>query len=68
MPIKQIVVACGLVAGLSACGQTTGEQALLGGSVGAVGGAVAGANPLATAAVGAGANVVYCQANPGKCN
>ncbi|MGR3805004.1 hypothetical protein [Marinibacterium profundimaris] len=68
MPIKQIVVACGLLAGLSACGQTTGEQALLGGSVGAVGGAVVGANPLASAAVGAGGNVLYCEVNPGRCN
>ena len=68
MGINRIVAALGLCAALCACGASTGEQALLGGSAGALGGAVVGANPVATAAVGAGANVLYCEANPGKCN
>ncbi|MAC82165.1 MAG: hypothetical protein CML66_29410 [Rhodobacteraceae bacterium] len=68
MPIKPIVVTLGLCAAVAACGETTGQQALFGGSAGALGGAAVGANPIATAAVGAGANVLYCQQNPGKCN
>ena len=53
--------------GLAACGDTVGEQAVLGGAVGGVGSAVLGGNAVAGAAVGAGANVLYCDANPSKC-
>lgn len=68
MPIKPIIATLGLCAAVAACGETTGQQALLGGGAGAVGGAILGANPVATAAVGAGANVLYCQQYPSKCN
>ncbi|WP_428926042.1 hypothetical protein [Marinibacterium sp. SX1] len=68
MAIKPVLATLALCGAVAACGETTGQQALLGGSAGALGGAVVGANPVATAAVGAGANVIYCEANPGKCN
>ncbi len=59
----------GLVAllGLSACGDTIGEQALLGGAAGGGTAAVAGGDPLTGAAVGAAANVAYCQTYPERC-
>jgi osmotically inducible lipoprotein OsmB len=53
---------------LAGCGQTTGEQVLFGGASGALGAAVLDVNPVAGAAVGAGANYLYCEANPGVCN
>ena len=56
-----------ICAGLSACGDTQGEQALFGAGAGAVGAAALDANPVAGAAVGAAANLVYCKENPGKC-
>lgn len=56
-----------LCAGLAACGDTTGEQALFGAGAGAVGASVLDANPVAGAAVGAAANILYCKENPGKC-
>lgn len=68
MAVKPMLVVLGLCGTVAACGDTMGEQALLGGSAGALGGAVVGANPVASAAVGAGANVLYCETNPGKCN
>lgn len=59
----------GLVAllGLSACGDTIGEQALLGGAAGGGTAVVAGGDPLTGAAVGAAANVAYCQTYPERC-
>lgn len=55
------------VVALAACGNTVGEQALIGGGVGALGSAATGGNVLAGAAVGAGGNVAFCQLNPGAC-
>ena len=52
---------------LAACGQTVGEQALLGAGVGAVGSAAVGGNALTGAVVGGAANTLFCQANPGRC-
>ncbi|RII37951.1 hypothetical protein DL237_14865 [Pseudooceanicola sediminis] len=62
-------ISVGLVcAALAACGQTMGEQALVGGAVG-VGGAAATGGSMGTGAlVGAAANVAYCQSNPRSCN
>ena len=55
------------VLGLSACGDTFGEQALIGAGVGAGTAVVLDQDPLAGAAIGGGANVLYCQNNPGSC-
>ena len=61
-----VFAVCALL-GLSACGDTLGEQALLGGATG-VGTAVAtGGDPATGAAVGAAGNVAYCQTYPERC-
>ena len=60
-------LALALVGGLAACGDTVGEQALFGAGAGAGTAAVLDGNVLGGAALGAGANVLYCQENPGKC-
>ncbi|MEP2030946.1 MAG: hypothetical protein ABJI96_19790 [Paracoccaceae bacterium] len=52
---------------LTACGDTAGQQALIGAGAGAGAAILLKTNPLAGAAVGAGANYLYCQHKPGKC-
>jgi len=52
---------------LAGCGNTVGEQALFGAGAGAVGSAVVGGDPLLGAAIGAGGNVLICQANMRNC-
>ncbi len=53
--------------GLAACGDTLGEQALIGAAAGA-GTAAAVDGDIATGAiVGAGGNVAYCQSYPERC-
>ncbi len=61
MRFSKLILAMATCAGLAACGDTTGEQALLGGGAGAVGAAVLNADPLLGAAVGAAGNVLYCK-------
>ncbi|MGX9349655.1 hypothetical protein ACS3QZ_00480 [Shimia sp. W99] len=53
--------------GLSGCGDTFGEQALIGAGAGAATSAVVGGSVAAGALVGSAANVIYCKENPGKC-
>ncbi|MCK0148846.1 hypothetical protein MWU54_02325 [Marivita sp. S6314] len=53
--------------GLSACGDTLGEQALLGGAAGAGTAVATGGDPLTGAALGGAANVAYCQTYPERC-
>ena len=60
-------LALALCGGLAACGDTTGEQALYGGAAGAGASAILDTNLVTGAAVGAAANLIYCQENPGKC-
>ena len=62
-------VAFGFIAilGLSACGDTLGEQALGGGVVGAGVSAATGGDLVTGAAVGAAGNVAYCQTYPERC-
>lgn len=64
---KSITLPLAAVATLAACGNSPGEQALIGGGAGAVGSAVLGGDPIVGAAVGAGGNVLFCQANPRQC-
>ncbi|QIE47353.1 hypothetical protein G5B38_18500 [Pseudohalocynthiibacter aestuariivivens] len=54
--------------GLVACGDTAGEQAIIGGAAGAGTAAVLNTNILTGAAVGAAGNTIFCQTNPGKCS
>ena len=56
-----------ILAGLSACGDTLGEQALIGAGAGAGTAAVADGDILTGAAVGVAANVTYCQLYPERC-
>ncbi|TMM50915.1 hypothetical protein [Sulfitobacter sabulilitoris] len=68
MRIKGVFLALAATAGLAACGETLGDQALGGAAIGA-GAAVITNNSLAKgAAIGAAGNVAYCQLYPGRCN
>ncbi|MCI5095991.1 MAG: hypothetical protein MRY77_06735 [Rhodobacteraceae bacterium] len=67
MGLRGMFVCFGLCAGLAACGDTTGEQALYGAGAGVAGSALLDGNLVAGAALGAAANVIYCTENPGKC-
>ncbi|WP_209504584.1 MULTISPECIES: hypothetical protein [unclassified Ruegeria] len=67
MRFSKLILVAATCAGLAACGDTTGEQALLGGGAGAVGAAVLNADPLFGAAVGAAGNVLYCKTQ-NNCN
>ncbi|WP_407492155.1 hypothetical protein [Pseudooceanicola sp. MF1-13] len=64
---KIIAVAFAGFAGLAACGDTVGEQALVGGAAGIGTAAVTNGNVGTGAVIGAAANVAYCQSNPGAC-
>lgn len=64
---KSWIIAGVLCAGLAACGDTMGEQALIGGAAGVGAAAVTGGNAGTGALVGAAGNVAYCQANPRAC-
>jgi len=64
---KAFVLSCAMLVALAGCGRTFGEQALFGAGAGVAGAAVVGGDPLAGAAVGAGGNILFCQANPGRC-
>lgn len=59
-----IAAACGA---LAACGDTPGERALIGAGGGVAAATVLDADPLAGAAVGAAANLLYCNRHPGHC-
>ncbi|BDY15377.1 MULTISPECIES: hypothetical protein [Sulfitobacter] len=67
MSIKTILLAVTASAGLAACGDTLGEQALGGGVVGAGAAAVTGGSLAQGAAIGAGANVLACQSGAVRC-
>ncbi len=67
MRIYRAIIALAALAGLSACGDTAGEQALLGGGAGALGAVVLDANPVVGAAVGAAGNLLYCESK-GNCS
>lgn len=58
----------GAVLALAGCGQTVGQQAVIGAGAGAVGASATGGDPAAGAVVGAAANVAYCDRYPTKCN
>ena len=62
-----IPAALAVTATLAACGDTVTDQALLGGAAGAGVAVVASGSVLTGAAVGAGANLLYCQTYPSKC-
>ncbi|MGR3622885.1 hypothetical protein [Pseudophaeobacter sp.] len=57
----------GLGAAVSGCGDTTGEQVLIGGGAGALGAILLDANPVTGVAVGVAGNLIYCKENPHRC-
>jgi len=65
---KTLIIALAAALGLAACGDNVGEQAIIGGAVGAGAAAVTSSNIAAGAAVGAAGNLVYCQTYPERCN
>jgi hypothetical protein len=62
-----LAIAVVALLGLSACGDTLGEQALLGGAAGAGTAVATGGDAITGAAVGGAANVAYCQTYPERC-
>jgi hypothetical protein len=67
MPTSKLILAVAVCAGLAACGDTLGEQALGGAAIGAGAAAVTGGSLATGAAVGAGANVLACQTEVVNC-
>mgnify|MGYP001795482337 FL=1 len=67
MRIKTAIIGVIALAGLAACGDTVGEQALYGGAAGAGTAAVLDGNIAAGAAIGAAGNRLYCERNPHRC-
>ena len=63
----RIVTLLAILGGLSACGDTVAEQAVIGGAAGAGTAAVVEGDLVTGAAVGAAANVLYCQQYPSRC-
>ncbi len=53
--------------GLSACGDTLPEQAIIGGGAGAGTALLLDGNIGAGALIGAAGNVAFCQTYPGRC-
>ena len=68
MSVRRAILTLAACAGLAACGDTLGEQAVGGAAIGAGTAVVTGNSALQGAAIGAAGNVAYCQLNPGKCN
>ena len=67
MQIRKLGLALAAMAALSACGDTLGEQALIGAGAGA-GTAILLEGDAATGAIlGGAANVAYCRTYPGRC-
>ncbi|MEM7318352.1 MAG: hypothetical protein AAF408_04940 [Pseudomonadota bacterium] len=62
-----VLAAFALCTGLAACGDTTTEQVLYGGGAGLAGSLLLDTNPIAGAAVGAAANVIYCEQSQSSC-
>ena len=56
-----------LAFGLSGCGDTLGEQALLGAGAGTAGAVVADGDVVTGAVLGAAANIAYCRKYPNRC-
>ncbi len=60
-------LALAALAALAACGDTLGEQALLGAGAGAGTAIILDGDATTGAVVGAAANVAYCRTYPSRC-
>ena len=67
MSFKAFIIPVSLCAGLAGCGDTIGEQVLVGGGVGAGAAAIAGSSIAGGAAIGALGNVAYCEPSLSNC-
>ncbi|WP_299373206.1 hypothetical protein [uncultured Tateyamaria sp.] len=67
MRSKTGALAIAALLGLAACGDTVGEQAVIGGAVGAGAAAVTSGNVVTGAAVGAAGNVLACELDIANC-
>ena len=64
---RNLLLAGIAAASLAACGDTLGEQGILGAGAGAATAVALDGNIAAGALVGAAANVAYCQKYPARC-
>jgi hypothetical protein len=62
-----LVIALGAALGLAACGDTVGEQAIIGGAVGAGAAAVTSGSIVTGAAIGAAGNILACELDIANC-
>ncbi|MBO9403167.1 MULTISPECIES: hypothetical protein [unclassified Shimia] len=67
MRIKAAILGVCALTALGACGDTLGEQALIGAGAGTAASAVVGGSLAAGAVIGSAANVVYCKEFSNKC-
>ena len=67
MQIRLSGAALVALAALSACGQTLGEQALIGAGAGAGTAILLDGDAATGALLGGAANVAYCRTYPGRC-
>ena len=68
MSFKVWIIVGAATLGLSACGDTVTDQALIGGAAGAGAAIITDGSLLKGAAIGAAGNTLYCQAYPSKCS
>ncbi|WP_319826246.1 hypothetical protein [Thalassovita sp.] len=67
MYLRTWILGLAACAGLAACGDTFGEQALLGAGSGAAAAVVLDGSAATGAVLGAAANVAYCKQYPSRC-
>lgn len=67
MACKPIILAVVAAVGLVACGDTVGEQAIIGGAVGAGAAAITSGSIVTGVAVGAAGNVLACELDIADC-
>ena len=67
MAFKPIILAVVAAFGLAACGDTVGEQAIIGGAVGAGAAAITSGSIVTGVAVGAAGNVLACELDIADC-
>ena len=63
----RIITLVTTLTGLSACGDTLAEQAVLGAGAGGATAAVIEGDVISGAAVGAAANIAFCSRYPSRC-
>ena len=66
MRLVKIGALLAAMATVTACGDTMGQQAVIGAGAGAATAAVLDGNLLAGAAIGAAGTTPYCQSRPGR--